>query len=84
MLKNDQFLNVHCSFLHLMFIVQCFIQCSLFNASFNIVSSIFASNSLLNVQYSQSTFKADPPNPEKIPDADLVGVTVVLLTCSYR
>ncbi|XP_023342166.1 histone chaperone asf1a-A [Eurytemora carolleeae] len=29
-------------------------------------------------------FEADPPNPEKIPDADLVGVTVVLLTCSYR
>lgn len=29
-------------------------------------------------------FQADPPNPEKIPEADLVGVTVVLLTCSYR
>ena len=26
----------------------------------------------------------NPPNPEKIPEADLVGVTVVLLTCSYR
>jgi len=29
-------------------------------------------------------FQANPPNPEKIPLADLVGVTVVLLTCSYR
>jgi len=29
-------------------------------------------------------FQADPPNPEKIPEPDLVGVTVVLLTCSYR
>jgi len=29
-------------------------------------------------------FQAEPPNPEKIPEADLVGVTVVLLTCSYR
>jgi len=29
-------------------------------------------------------FQADPPNPYKIPEADLVGVTVVLLTCSYR
>ena len=29
-------------------------------------------------------FQANPPNPEKIPVADLVGVTVVLLTCSYR
>jgi len=29
-------------------------------------------------------FQADPPNPEKIPEVDLVGVTVVLLTCSYR
>ena len=30
------------------------------------------------------SMKANPPNPEKIPEADLVGVTVVLLTCSYR
>jgi len=29
-------------------------------------------------------FQANPPKPEKIPQADLVGVTVVLLTCSYR
>lgn len=29
-------------------------------------------------------FQADSPNPERIPEADLVGVTVVLLTCSYR
>jgi len=29
-------------------------------------------------------FQADPPDPNKIPVADAVGVTVVLLTCSYR
>ncbi|XP_063219868.1 histone chaperone asf1-like [Bacillus rossius redtenbacheri] len=29
-------------------------------------------------------FQADPPDPSKIPVADVVGVTVVLLTCSYR
>jgi len=29
-------------------------------------------------------FQADPPDPARIPEADLVGVTVVLLTCSYR
>lgn len=29
-------------------------------------------------------FTADPPNPSKIPVQDLVGVTVVLLTCSYK
>lgn len=29
-------------------------------------------------------FTADPPNPEKIPVSDIVGVTVILLTCSYR
>ncbi len=29
-------------------------------------------------------FQAEPPNSARIPVADLVGVTVVLLTCSYR
>jgi len=29
-------------------------------------------------------FQADPPDNTKIPVADAVGVTVVLLTCSYR
>lgn len=29
-------------------------------------------------------FQADPPDHSKIPVADAVGVTVVLLTCSYR
>ncbi|ODM97936.1 Histone chaperone asf1 [Orchesella cincta] len=29
-------------------------------------------------------FQADPPDVSKIPVADAVGVTVVLLTCSYR
>ncbi|XP_046980035.1 histone chaperone ASF1 [Schistocerca americana] len=29
-------------------------------------------------------FQAEPPDPKKIPVADVVGVTVVLLTCSYR
>ena len=29
-------------------------------------------------------FSASPPIPEKIPAGDLVGVSVVLLTCSYK
>jgi len=29
-------------------------------------------------------FQADAPNPALIPEGDLVGVTVVLLTCSYK
>lgn len=28
-------------------------------------------------------FEADPPNTARIPDADILGVTVVLLTCAY-
>lgn len=30
------------------------------------------------------SFVADSPDPNRIPDQDIVGVTVVLLTCSYR
>ena len=29
-------------------------------------------------------FEADPPIPEKIPVKELVGVTVILITCAYR
>lgn len=29
-------------------------------------------------------FEADPPTPSRIPREDVLGVTVVLLTCSYR
>lgn len=29
-------------------------------------------------------FEADHPNPALIPPEDITGVTVVLLTCSYR
>ncbi|XP_053211889.1 histone chaperone ASF1-like [Panonychus citri] len=29
-------------------------------------------------------FQADPPDPSKIPVQDAVGVTVILLSCSYR
>ncbi|KAF1776736.1 Histone-fold [Phytophthora cactorum] len=29
-------------------------------------------------------FQSDPPNPDMIPDEDKVGVTVALVTCSYR
>ena len=28
--------------------------------------------------------QADSPNPEKLPAEDVVGVTIVLLTCSFR
>lgn len=27
--------------------------------------------------------QADPPDPSKIPEEDIIGVTVLLLTCSY-
>jgi len=29
-------------------------------------------------------FQADSPDPSKIPDKDLIGATVVLITCSYH
>lgn len=29
-------------------------------------------------------FQADPPDPKKIPTHDLLGVTVILLSCFYR
>ncbi|KAK7208059.1 hypothetical protein BZA70DRAFT_298449 [Myxozyma melibiosi] len=29
-------------------------------------------------------FQADPPSPDLIPAAELVSVTVILLTCSYK
>ncbi|EDO48172.1 predicted protein [Nematostella vectensis] len=29
-------------------------------------------------------FEANPPDPKKILDQDILGVTVLLLTCSYR
>ncbi|ORX94319.1 histone chaperone ASF1A-like protein [Basidiobolus meristosporus CBS 931.73] len=29
-------------------------------------------------------FQAEPPKPELIPHEDILGVTVILLTCSYR
>eukprot|EP00096_Caligus_rogercresseyi_P015653 TRINITY_DN8129_c0_g1_i1.p1 TRINITY_DN8129_c0_g1~~TRINITY_DN8129_c0_g1_i1.p1 ORF type:complete len:221 (+),score=108.53 TRINITY_DN8129_c0_g1_i1:72-734(+) len=29
-------------------------------------------------------FTADPPTPDQIPVSDVVGVTVILITCSYR
>ena len=28
-------------------------------------------------------FEADPPDTKRIPDAEILGVTVILLTCSY-
>ena len=27
---------------------------------------------------------ADPPNPQRIPVAEVLGVTVILVTCAYR
>lgn len=29
-------------------------------------------------------FQADPPKAELIPSSDIIGVTVILLTCSYK
>jgi hypothetical protein len=42
---------------------------------------------VFSVMSSQVTFtvlQADAPKPELIPKNDVVGVTVLLLTCSYR
>lgn len=41
---------------------------------------------LLNniVFYTCFDLQADPPNVSRIPENDAIGVTVVLLTCSYR
>lgn len=33
--------------------------------------------------YAETTFQADPPEPSKIREEDIIGVTVLLLTCSY-
>ncbi|KAH9306527.1 hypothetical protein KI387_010931, partial [Taxus chinensis] len=37
----------------------------------------------VNVGNYRFVFQADPPDPSKIRDEDLIGVTVLLLTCSY-
>ncbi|KAI5080023.1 hypothetical protein GOP47_0005502 [Adiantum capillus-veneris] len=37
----------------------------------------------VNVGNYRFVFQADPPKPEKIPEEDILGVTVLLLTCSY-
>lgn len=29
-------------------------------------------------------FRADPPNLSRIPNSEIIGVTVILLSCSYR
>ncbi|OMJ25039.1 Histone chaperone asf1 [Smittium culicis] len=36
------------------------------------------------VGVNQFTFDTDPPDVSKIPEDDILGVTVVLLTCSYK
>ena len=38
----------------------------------------------IHVHTAVSTTQADSPNPDKLPPEDVVGVTVVLLTCSFR
>ncbi|WCJ25294.1 ASF1 like histone chaperone [Euphorbia peplus] len=37
----------------------------------------------VNVGNYRFVFQADPPDPSKIGDEDIIGVTVLLLTCSY-
>lgn len=37
----------------------------------------------VNVGNYRFVFEADPPDPSKIRDEDIIGVTVLLLTCSY-
>ncbi|KAL8117954.1 putative histone chaperone ASF1A [Apium graveolens] len=37
----------------------------------------------VNIGNYRFVFQADPPNPSKIREEDIIGVTVLLLTCSY-
>lgn len=37
----------------------------------------------VNIGNYRFVFQADPPDPSRIRDEDLIGVTVLLLTCSY-
>lgn len=37
----------------------------------------------VNVGNYRFVFQADPPEPSKIPEEDIIGVTVLLLTCSF-
>lgn len=39
---------------------------------------------MVNVMLSELCAQADPPDVSLIPASDVVGVTVLLLTCSYR
>jgi histone chaperone ASF1 len=38
----------------------------------------------VNIGSNTFVFEAPPPNPDLVPDGDLLEVTVLLLTCSYR
>ncbi|CAA0832997.1 Histone chaperone ASF1B [Striga hermonthica] len=38
----------------------------------------------INVGNYRFIFQADPPDPSKIREEDIIGVTVLLLTCSYQ
>ncbi|XP_051144476.1 probable histone chaperone ASF1A [Andrographis paniculata] len=38
----------------------------------------------INVGNYRFVFQADPPDPSKIREEDIIGVTVLLLTCSYQ
>ncbi|KAL2233356.1 UNVERIFIED_CONTAM: Histone chaperone ASF1B [Sesamum indicum] len=38
----------------------------------------------VNVGNYRFVFQADPPDPTKIQEEDIIGVTVLLLTCSYQ
>ena len=44
----------------------------------------FIPSSSTDVNLCTVQFQADPPDVRKIPVDDIMGVTVVLLTCSYR
>lgn len=37
----------------------------------------------LNIGINQFTFQAPAPNPDKIPTKDILGATVIMLSCSY-
>lgn len=41
-------------------------------------------NSIMDYLLLETKLQADPPDPSKIQEEDIIGVTVLLLTCSYQ
>lgn len=51
--------------------------------SYSVGLLAFSGCSTLIYLFSSDTLQAEPPDPSKIREEDIMGVTVLLLTCSY-